>query len=88
MDIIIKDSIPPIHLACLNHNIEEVEELIKEINTNVNLKDDNNEYGKYLKISNSNLSNKILGAYDLYLNKKYEVDINQRALDKVKNMYR
>ena len=52
------------------------------------LKDGDNEYEKYLKISNSNLSNKILGAYDLYLNKKYEVDINQKALDKVKNMYR
>ena len=51
-------------------------------------KDDNNEYEKYLKISNSNLSNKILGAYDLYLNKKYKVDVNQKALDKVKNMYR
>ena len=51
-------------------------------------KDYNNEYEKYLKISNSNLSNKILGAYDLYLNKKYKVDINQKALDKVKNMYR
>ena len=51
-------------------------------------KDDNNEYEKYLQISNSNLSNKILGAYDLYLNKKYKVDINQKALDKVKNMYR
>ena len=55
---------------------------------NKKLKGDNNEYEKYLKISNSNLSNKILGAYDLYLNKKYEVDINQKALDKVKNMYR
>ena len=54
---------------------------------NKKLKGDNNEYEKYLKISNSNLSNKILGAYDLYLNKKYEVDINQKALDKVKNMY-
>ena len=56
--------------------------------TNKKLESDNNEYEKYLKISNSNLSNKILGAYDLYLNKKYEVDINQKALDKVKNMYR
>ena len=52
------------------------------------LESGNNEYEKYLKISNSNLSNKILGAYDLYLNKKYKVDINQKALDKVKNMYR
>ena len=55
---------------------------------NKKLQDSNNEYEKYLKISNSNLSNKILGAYDLYLNKKYKVDINQKALDKVKNMYR
>ena len=55
---------------------------------NTKLKDGNNEYEKYLKISNSNLSNKILGTYDLYLNKKYKVDINQKALDKVKNMYR
>jgi peptidyl-prolyl cis-trans isomerase D len=55
---------------------------------NTKLEDGNNEYEKYLKISNSNLSNKILGTYDLYLNKKYKVDINQKALDKVKNMYR
>ena len=54
---------------------------------NTKLKDGNNEYEKYLKISNSNLSNKILGTYDLYLNKQYKVDINQKALDKVKNMY-
>jgi len=52
------------------------------------LKDGDNEYEKYLKISNSNLSNKILGTYDFYLNKQYKVDINQKALDKVKNMYR
>ena len=55
---------------------------------NTKLEDGDNEYEKYLKISNSNLSNKILGTYDLYLNKKYKVDINQKALDKVKNMYR
>jgi len=55
---------------------------------NKKLQDSNNEYEKYLKISNSNLSNKILGAYDFYLNKQYKVDINQKALDKVKNMYR
>ena len=30
--IIVKnDSIPQIHLACLNHDIEQVDELIKEI---------------------------------------------------------
>ena len=52
------------------------------------LKDGDNEYEKYLKISNSNLSSKILGTYDFYLNKQYKVDINQKALDKVKNMYR
>jgi len=55
---------------------------------NKKLQDSNNEYEKYLKISNSNLSNKILGTYDFYLNKQYKVDINQKALDKVKNMYR
>ena len=47
-------------------------------------KDKLNEYvGK----QNSNLKNNMLKSYDLYLNSRYDVKLNQKTIERVKNFF-
>ena len=46
--------------------------------------DKNNEYKNKL---NSNLKTDILKSYDLFLNDKYEVNLNQKTIERVKNFF-
>ena len=41
----------------------------------------------YINKQNSNIKNSMLEAYDLYLNKKYKVDLNQKTIERVKNFF-
>ncbi len=45
------------------------------------------DYDKYFKKENSNIRNNILKSYDLLLNKKYNVNINQLAVNNIKNIF-
>ena len=54
---------------------------IKEMNTN------NNQFNEYLNKQNSNNKNSILSSYDLLLNDKYGVVLNQKTLERVKNFF-
>jgi len=54
---------------------------------NVEIKDDADDYVKYLNLYKVNLTNKILNTYDSYIKKKYEIDINHNALNTVKNYF-
>lgn len=45
------------------------------------------KYLEYLKQSEIIISNNIFNAYDNYLNKKYDIDINQKSLERIKNYY-
>ena len=47
-----------------------------------------NEYKKYNDKSNNGIKNNMFSSYDLLLNKKYKVKINQKTLERVKNYYR
>ena len=47
-----------------------------------------NEYKKYNDKSNNEIKNNMFSSYDLLLNKKYKVKINQKTLERVKNYYR
>ena len=46
------------------------------------------EYKKYNDKSNNEIKNNMFSSYDLLLNKKYKVKINQKTLERVKNYYR
>ena len=50
---------------------------------------DNNEdqIKEYLSKQNSNMKNSILKSYDLYLNSKYSVELNQKTIERVKNFF-
>ena len=62
MNITIKsDQIFPIHLACRNGNIEEVENIINEDINNIYLKDDSNEVPLILSIKSFLSTNNSLG---------------------------
>ena len=53
----------------------------------VKLQLDTKDYDQYLKKENTRIRKSILQSYDLFLNKKYKVDINQVALNNVKNLF-
>ena len=54
---------------------------------NVKIKENSDDYVKYLNLYKINLTNKILNTYDNYIKKKYEIDINYNALNTVKNYF-
>lgn len=60
--------------------IDKVEN--KSINKN------SDDYKKYVKISREKVKKNLYKTYDAYLNNKYEIDINYKALDGVSNYFR
>ncbi len=60
-------------------HIEKIEDVI--------IKDNSDEYNKYSKISETKIASELYNVYDSYLKKEYEIDINYKALDVVKNYY-
>ena len=54
---------------------------------NVNIKDNSEEYLKYLDLSKIKITNELYNTYDNYIRKRYKIDINYQALDLVKNRF-
>ena len=51
--------------------------------------DDNREkFDEYVNKQNSNIKNNMLKSYDLYLNNKYDVVLNQKTIERVKNFFK
>ena len=48
---------------------------------------DNDQLKEYINKQNSNIKNSMLKSYDLYLNKKYDVVLNQKTIERVKNFF-
>ena len=46
---------------------------------------DSDEYAKYFDLSKDEMTNNIFNTYDRYLKNKYKININYKALEKVKN---
>ena len=46
---------------------------------------DSDEYEKYFNLSKGDMTNNIFNTYDHYLMNKYKININHKALEKVKN---
>ena len=57
---------------------------IKDQNFDIN----NENYKKYVNEQNTNNKNSILKSYDLFLNKKYNVVLNQKTIERVKNFFK
>jgi len=50
--------------------------------------DSNDElFKEYINKQNSNIKNNMLKSYDLYLNDKYKVELNQKTIERVKNFF-
>ena len=47
----------------------------------------NNELKEYINKHNSNTKNSLLKSYDLFLNDKYKVILNQKSIERVKNFF-
>ena len=63
--------------------------MIKILEEKINNKSISKESQKmYKKLSNTNINKEILTAYDIYLNNKYKIKINQQTLERVKNYFR
>ena len=60
---------------------------IDKIN-NVTIAKESEEYTKYTKLTEAKIKNNLFNAYDIYLRKKYEIDINYKALDTIENYFR
>ena len=54
----------------------------KVINTN------DEKYNEYFNLSKARINNSIINAYDSYLNKKYDININYKALERVQNRHK
>jgi peptidyl-prolyl cis-trans isomerase D len=72
---LINDEIGNIYLA----QIENIE------NQDIDIKND--KFNEYAVKQNTNNKNSILKSYDLLLNKKYNVVLNQKTIERVKNFF-
>jgi len=52
------------------------------------LSDNSQEIKKFAKQTNINLRNNLYNSYDLLLNEKYQIEINQNTLDRMKNYFK
>ena len=59
---------------------------IKSIN-NENISTNDEKFKEYIKKQNTNTKNKILKSYDFFLNEKYNVVLNQKTIERVKNFF-
>jgi len=49
--------------------------------------ENNDKINEYANKQNSNLKNNVLKSYDLYLNSRYDVTLNQKTIERVKNFF-
>ena len=59
---------------------------IKSIN-NENISTNDEKFKEYIKKQNTNTKNNILKSYDFFLNEKYNVVLNQKTIERVKNFF-
>ena len=70
-------------------NKEDKIYLVKIIGTNKNLFNKTDErYLKFVNNQNTNNRKSILQSYDQLLNDKYQVQLNQKTIDRVKNYFK
>ena len=77
----------PINSFTLINDEKENIYLAKVKDYQVELIDNNDEIIDYTNKQNSNLKNNMLKSYDLYLNNRYNVTLNQKTIERVKNFF-
>ena len=77
----------PINSFTLINDEKENIYLAKVKDYQVELINNNNEMKDYTNKQNSNLKNNMLMSYDLYLNSRYNVTLNQKTIERVKNFF-
>jgi len=77
----------PINSFTLINDEKENIYLAKVKNYQLELVDSNNKMKDYINKQNSNLKNGMLKSYDLYLNSRYDVTLNQKTIERVKNFF-
>jgi len=81
--------IPKKKVALVNDNLFKENKLfyIEEIK-NVSIDDKSDIYNKYFLQSNLKLISSIYASYDLFIKEKYNVEINYKTVDRIKNYFR
>ena len=54
---------------------------------NVTIKENSEEYQKYLDLSRIKITGELYNTYDNYIKKRYKIDINYQTLDELKNRF-
>ena len=54
---------------------------------NVSISYNSDEYKKYFDLSKIRLTSRLFNSYDNYIKKKYDIDINYKSLNIVKNYF-
>jgi peptidyl-prolyl cis-trans isomerase D len=80
-------SLPLKSITLINDDNDNI--YLAKINSydNANLQISSEDYDQYSSKENTRIKNGILNTYDLFLNQKYNVDINQAAINNVKNLF-
>ena len=68
-------------------NDEKNNVYVAKINEFTNKPIDNKKFQEYVNKQNSNIKNSMLKSYDLFLNEKYKVVLNQKTIERVKNFF-
>ena len=79
----------PINSFTLVNDMENMIYLVKLVNSKKNIFSKTDEsYLKFIKDQNTNNKKSILQSYDQLLNNKYQVQLNQKTIDRVKNYFK
>jgi peptidyl-prolyl cis-trans isomerase D len=80
-------SLPLKSITLINDDNDNI--YLAKINSydNADLQLSSEDYDQYSSKENTRIKNGILKTYDLFLNQKYNVDINQAAINNVKNLF-
>ena len=78
----------PINTFTLINDVDDKIYLAKIKNyIDMNIDKNSEIYISYASKENSKMRNSILESYDFYLNDKYKININQKAINNVKNLF-
>ena len=53
-----------------------------------NISESSDNYFLYKTEANNKIKESIYNSYDLFINKKYDIKINEKTLDRIKNYFR
>ena len=69
-------------------NDEENNIYLAKVNKFQDVSKDDEKFKEYTNKQNSNIKNTMLKSYDIFLNDKYDVVLNQKTIERVKNFFK